>query len=291
MRLVLGEHVIDCTTRTAIMGILNLSPDSPVAHSIAPTREAVQRAVKLHEAGADIIDVGGRSTHTGSQIMSVDQEIELVCPVIEAIRGEGIPVSVDTSTPSVARAAAAAGVHLLNDVSGARDSEMVQVAADYRLPCVVMHMRGEPTRHREVDQHYDDIASEVHSFLLDRAAALERAGAGTPWLDPGFEFGKSLADNLAMLGALPHLVATGYPVLISASRKGFLAEVLGYVKRQDVDGLLEATIAFNSIASYLGVHVVRVHDVRQVAYALAVTQALARWNNSPHPKGSFEAGR
>ena len=105
MPLVLGEHMIDCTTRTAIMGILNLSPDSRVAHSIAQTREAVQRAVELHEAGADIIDVGGRSTRTGARIPSADEEIEVVCPVIEAIRKEGIPVSVDTWTPAVARAA------------------------------------------------------------------------------------------------------------------------------------------------------------------------------------------
>jgi len=268
VELQLGPHTIDTAERAAIMGILNVSRDSPIADSRVDPAAALERARELHRQGADIIDVGAHSTSSRAVKVSAQEEIERVCPVIEAIAGDGMAVSVDTWTAQVARAAAEAGVHLLNDVTGFRDPAMVAVAADYHLPAVVMHMRGRPQRHYDVDQQYDDINAEVREFLLDRARVLEEAGAGTPWLDPGFEFAKSLDDNLRMLGDLPNLVATGYPVLVSASRKGFLAEALGYQKRQDVPGLLEATLAFHSLAAALGAHVVRVHDVELHAHAL-----------------------
>lgn len=273
MKLELGEHVIDCTDRTAVMGILNVSYDSPVAHSVFDPHEAVARAVELHHAGAEIIDVGAHSTKTGARDLSPREEIERVCPVIEAVRAEGIPVSVDTWTPSVARAAASAGVHLLNDVTGFTDPEMVAVAAEYHLPAVAMHMRGKPKHHYEVDQHYADIVEEVRTFLGDRVEVLHAAGVPQVWLDPGFAFGKSADDNIRLLNGLPRLVDTGSPVLISASRKGFLAEVIGLSYSQDIEGLLEATIAFNALAARLGVHVVRVHDVAEVARALRVVNA------------------
>lgn len=123
---------------------------------------------------------------------------------------------------------------------------------------------------------YDDINEEVADFLVERAHALEHAGTGTPWLDPGFGFGKSAADNLAMLDGLPALVAHNYPVLISASRKGFLAELMGLGDRQDVEGLLEATLSFNVLAAAAGAHVVRVHDVAEVSRALSVVNGLRR---------------
>jgi dihydropteroate synthase len=273
VRLELGEHVIDCTDRTAVMGILNVSYDSPVAHSVFDPREALGRAIELRDAGAEIIDVGANSTRTGGRDLEPQEEIERVCPVIEAISREGIAVSVDTWTPSVARAAAGAGAHLLNDVTGFTDLEMVAVAAECQLPVIAMHMRGAPKHHREVDQHYSDIVEEVRTFLVDRADALGDAGVPQVWLDPGFAFAKSPADNLRLLNGLPRLLDAGSPVLISASRKGFLAEVIGLEYSQQAEGLLEATIAFNVLAASLGVHVVRVHDVAEVARALRVVNA------------------
>ena len=127
MRLTLGEHTIDCTDHTAVMGILNVSYDSPVTHSVFDPRVALTRAVELHRAGAEIIDIGAHSTRTSGRDLDTQEEIERVCPVIEAVRAEGIPVSVDTWTPAVARAAAAAGAHLLNDVTGFTDPGMVAV--------------------------------------------------------------------------------------------------------------------------------------------------------------------
>jgi len=256
------------------MGILNVSYDSPVSQSIVPPRDALVRALELHAAGAAIIDVGAHSTRTGARDVSPQEEIDRVCPVIEAVSAEGIPVSVDTWTPSVAEAAAKAGVHLLNDVTGLGNREMVAVAVRRRLPVVVMHMRGEPKRHREANQDYDDIGEDVRTFLVTRAGELEASGVPAVWLDPGFGFAKTPRDNLRLLDSLPTLVETGRVVLISASRKGFLAELLGHGDRQDADGLLEATIAFNVLAAQRGVHVVRVHDVEAVSRALAVTNAL-----------------
>jgi dihydropteroate synthase len=277
LKLELGEHVIDCTDRTAVMGILNVSYDSPIAHSIFDPRDALARAIELHRHGAEIIDVGAHSTKSNARDLDPQEEIERVCPVIEAISAEGIPVSVDTWTPSVARAAASAGVHLLNDVTGFTHPEMVAIAVEYRLPAVVMHMRGEPKHQSEVDQHYEDVVEEVRTFLDDRTEALHAAGVPQVWLDPGFAFGKPADDNLRLLNGLPRFLETGSPVLISASRKGFLAEVIGLSYSQNVDGLLEATLAFNTLAADLGVHVVRVHDVVEVARALRVVNAARRF--------------
>ncbi|MEI6665908.1 MAG: dihydropteroate synthase [Chloroflexota bacterium] len=274
MQLQLRGHTIDCTNRTVVMGIVNVSHDSPITHSIHEPNDAHDYALELVRRGAAIIDVGAHSTSTGARDMTAQEEIERVCPVIAALAAEGIPSSVDTWTPAVARAAAKAGVGILNDVTGVTDPEMVAVVGEFHLPAIVMHMRGRPKHHHEVDQHFVDIGAEVQLFMLERAAVLEAAGAGQVWFDPGFGFGKSAQDNLRLIQALPALVSTGYPVLISASRKGFLGELLGRGDRQDVDGLLEATVAFNTIAATNGVHVARVHDVAELADALAIVNAM-----------------
>ena len=285
MRLTLGDHTIDCTDRTAVMGILNVSDDSPIAPSIVDPADVRERVAALRDAGAEIIDVGAHSTAAGRRGMSAQEEIERVCPAIEAVRAEGLPVSVDSWQPEVARAAAEAGAHLLNDVTAFTDPAMLRVASEYRLPAIVMHMRGDPQRNAEVDQRYEEIGAEVRAFLLERATALETAGAGQAWLDPGFGFAKSAADNLRLLAALPALVATGYPVLISASRKGFLGELIGAGDRQHVEGIGAATIAFNTLAAHLGAHVVRVHDVAEVARALRVVNAARAQRRADEGEG------
>jgi dihydropteroate synthase len=274
MKLALGEHVIDCTDHTAIMGILNVSDDSPVTTSIAGAGDARERALALVAEGAEIIDVGAHSTAAGKRDISPQEEIERVCPVIEALASEGVPTSVDTWTAEVARAAAEAGANLLNDVTGFSDPAMVAVAGEYGLAACVMHMRGKPKLHWEVDQSYDDIATEVREFLLKSAVTLEQAGAGQVWIDPGFAFGKSPQDNVRMLRDVPNLVATGYPVLISASRKGFLSQLLGRSDDQHAQGILEATIAFNTLAANMGAHIVRVHDIAAIADAITIVDAV-----------------
>lgn len=271
----LRDREIDCTHRTRIMAIMNVSDDSPVAFSRVGVGQALDRAVELARQGAAIIDIGAHSTATGARDLTAQEEIDRVCPVIEAVTGAGMLASVDTWTPAVARAAAEAGVHLLNDVTGFVDPEMVAVAAEFGLPGCVMHMRGEPKHHREVSQEYADVEAEVRGILVERGRALAAQGVQA-WLDPGYAFGKTAEDNMRLLNGLPALVAEGYPVLVSASRKGFLAEVMGLPYSQRSEGLLEATIAFNVLAAWHGAHVVRVHDVPEVAHALAVVNEARR---------------
>ena len=259
------------------MGILNVATDSPVADSIVEVDGAPRRAAALRDAGATIIDVGAQSTRTGAQPVTPEQEIARVAPVVEMLVREGHLVSVDTWTSEVARAAVDAGAHLINDITGA-SPETVAVAVESNTPIAVMHMRGQPQHHREVEHHYDDVTGEVRDWLDRRAREIEAAGAPDVWIDPGFQFGRGLEDNLRLLLDLPQLASLGHPVLISASRKGFLAEMLGHGELRSRDaygrpGMLEATLAFNVLAAWLGAHVVRVHDVEEVAWALEVSAA------------------
>ena len=277
MLIELGGQTLDATDRCHVMGILNVATDSPVADSIVDVGDAPRRAEALRSAGASIIDVGAQSTRTGAAEISVDEEIARVAPVVESLVSEGHLISVDTWTAEVARAAVAAGAHLINDITGA-DPETVAVAVETKTPIAVMHMRGRPQRHREVEHEYDDVAAEVRVFLDRRAQEIKQAGAPDVWIDPGFQFGRGLDDNLRLLLDLPNLSQLGHPVLISASRKGFLAELLGHGELRSHDaqgkpGMLEATVAFNVLAAWLGAHVVRVHDVQEVAWALSVSTA------------------
>lgn len=278
MQLRLGSQTLDCTRRTQVMGILNVDTDSPVGASVVPVDQAARRADQLRRAGASIIDVGAQSTRTGAAEVAPEVEAARVAPVVELLVREGHLVSVDTWTAEVARAAVAAGAHLINDITGGGDPATVEVAAETQTPLLIMHLRGRPQRHREVGHDYADVAAEVRDYLRDRAAAIEAAGVPEVWIDPGFQFGKGLPDNLRMLLDLPNLAALGRPVVISASRKGFLAEMLGHGELRSHDaqgrpGMLEATLAFNTLAAWLGAHVVRVHDVAEVAAALRVSDA------------------
>lgn len=277
MLIELGGQTLDATDQCLVMGILNVATDSPVSDSVVDVGDAPRRAAALREAGAAMIDVGAQSTRTGAAQVSVDQEIARVVPVIESLVAEGHLVSVDTWTAAVARTAVAAGAHLINDITGA-DPETVDVAVETKTPIAVMHMRGRPQRHREVAHQYEDVATEVREYLGGRASEIEAAGAPAVWIDPGFQFGRGLDDNLRLLLDLPNLAGLGHPVLISASRKGFLAEMLGHGALRSHDaqgqpGMIEATIAFNVLAAWMGAHVVRVHDVEAVAWALNVSMA------------------
>ena len=277
MLIELGCQTLDATDRCLVMGILNVATDSPVTNSVVDVGDAPRRADEMRQAGAAIIDVGAQSTRTGAAEVSPDEEIARIAPVIEMLVSEGHLVSIDTWTAPVARAAVDAGAHLINDITGA-DSDTVAVAVETKTPIAVMHMRGRPQRHREVAHEYDDVAVEVRDYLDRRATEIETAGAPDVWIDPGFQFGRGLDDNLRLLLDLPNLARLGHPVLISASRKGFLAEMLGHGELRSHDaqgrpGMLEATIAFNVLAAWMGAHVVRVHDVAEVARALNVSEA------------------
>ena len=257
------------------MGVVNVTPDSFSDGGRWATPEAaVAHAVALSDAGADVVDIGGESTRPGAEPMLAAAEIERVAPVIAALARErpAAIVSVDTSKPEVAAAALAAGASLVNDVTAARDPRMFGVVARSGAGIVLMHMRGEPAT-MQLDTAYADVVAEVHEFLAGRAAAAAAAGipAARTLLDPGIGFGKDAAGNLRLLAALPDLAALGYPVVVGASRKSFIAAVTGSATPSErLAGSLAAVAGTVRLPRVL----VRVHDVRETVQFLALLAAL-----------------
>jgi dihydropteroate synthase len=255
------------------MGILNLTPDSfsDGGQWLGKTA-AIQHALAMQEAGADIIDVGGESTRPGAEAVSLQQELDRVIPVIETIVAQlCVPVSIDTSKPEVMREAVAAGAGMINDVYALRHPGAVQAAAELSVPVCLMHMLGDP-RVMQNDPVYDDVATEVADFLLKRAQLCELGGISKQniLLDPGFGFGKTLQQNIMLFHALPGLVAGGYPVLVGVSRKAMIGQLTGKGVTERVAGSITAA----ALAARAGVAIVRVHDVSETRDALNVATAL-----------------
>jgi dihydropteroate synthase len=255
------------------MGILNVTPDSfSDAGQWLGKSAAVQHALAMQDAGADIIDVGGESTRPGAQAVPLQQELDRVIPVIETLaRQLSVPVSIDTSKPAVMREAVAAGAGMINDVYALRQAGAVQAATELSVPVCLMHMLGDP----RVMQHnpvYDDVTAEVKTFLLERAKHCENEGvlARNIVLDPGFGFGKTLQQNLELLRGLPDLVATGYPLLVGVSRKTMIGNLTG----RQMDGRVAGSITAAALAARMGAAIVRVHDVAETLDALKVATAL-----------------
>jgi dihydropteroate synthase len=259
--------------RAAIMGILNITPDSFSDGGLFLGRDrAVARALEMAADGADIIDVGGESTRPGAPAVSVEQELARVIPVIEAVRAAvELPISIDTSKPEVMRAAVAAGASLINDVRALREPGALEAAAGLGVPVCLMHMQGEP-RTMQANPVYGDVLAEVREFLAGRVAACEAAGIPRARLivDPGFGFGKAVAHNLALLRGLPELAGLGCPVLAGLSRKSLIGAVLGL----PVDERLHASVALALIAVQNGASIVRVHDVRATRDAVRMWEAV-----------------
>lgn len=256
-----------------VMGILNVTPDSFSDGGRFVGRDAaLQHARAMVEEGAAIIDIGGESTRPGAAPVSVQQELDRVMPVIEAVRAElRVAVSVDTSKPEVMRAAVAAGAGFINDVRALREPGALGVAAAAGVPVCLMHMQGEP-RDMQQQPHYADVVAEVRDFLLDRARACQAAGIPRAHivLDPGFGFGKTVAHNLQLLRHLPILVETGYAVLAGLSRKALIGSVLGL----PVDQRLAPSVALAVLAVWQGARIVRVHDVAATVRAVRMCDAV-----------------
>jgi len=274
-----GIHQLDCAGRIVIldqpriMGVLNVTPDSfSDGGQWLQADEAIRHALAMQEAGADIIDVGGESTRPGAQAVSLQQELDRVIPVIEAITPQlTVPVSIDTSKPSVMRAAVAAGASMINDVFALRRDDAMDAAAELAVPVCLMHMLGEP-RVMQAAPTYQDVAVEVRQFLLKRAKQCEQGGIlpENIILDPGFGFGKTLQHNISLFHALPALADAGYPVLVGLSRKAILGQLTG----RETAGRLSGSVTAATLAVLLGAAIVRVHDVAETRDALAVATAL-----------------
>lgn len=263
--------------RPAVMGILNVTPDSFSDGGRYAAREAaIAQARRMIGEGADILDIGGESTRPGSDPVSEDDELERVIPVIEAVRGgSDIPISIDTMKPRVARAAVAAGANIWNDVTALRhDENSLAAAAELGVPVILMHMRGAPKTMQDVLAPYGDVARDVRKFLKRRAGEAAEAGVDPDniWLDPGIGFGKSVEDNLRLTRRLSRLVSLGYPVLYAASRKRFIASVAE--SAQEADSRLPGSLAAALFAVSRGAQIVRVHDVAETVQALRLWTAI-----------------
>jgi len=274
-----GVRVLDCAgrklvlDRTRIMGILNLTPDSfSDGGQWTGKSAAVQHALAMQDAGADIIDVGGESTRPGADAVSLQEELDRVIPLIESIVPQlRVPVSIDTSKAEVMHAAVTAGAGMINDVYALRQQGALQTAADLAVPVCLMHMLGEP-RVMQDKPMYDDVANEVAKFLLERAKLCERSGITREniVLDPGFGFGKTLQQNVALFHALPDLVKSGYPLLAGVSRKAMIGQLTG----KDITERVAGSITAAALAALMGVAIVRVHDVAETQDAVKVATAL-----------------
>jgi dihydropteroate synthase len=255
------------------MGIVNVTPDSFSDGGLFLEAEAaVEHGLRLAAEGAAILDVGGESTRPGAEPVRAEEETRRVLPVIEALASAGHRVSIDTTKLEVARAALAAGATVVNDVSAFRFApELAGLVADVEADCCLMHMLGDP-RTMQRDPRYDDVVADVGRFLEERLAFA--TGEGVPeeriWLDPGIGFGKTLEHNLELLRRLDEIVAIGRPVVVGTSRKGFLGKLTGGKPELE---RLPGTIATNVLALERGASIFRVHDVAQVADALAVAAA------------------
>jgi len=271
-RLSCGSRVLDLS-RPHVMGILNVTPDSfSDGGRHAGVVAALRHADAMMAAGATLIDVGGESTRPGARAVSPIEELERVAPVVEAIARElDVIISVDTSTPAVIRETARLGAGLINDVRSLSRDGALEAVASSGLPVCLMHMRGEPGDMQN-DPRYDDVASEVVSFLRERMDACAAAGipAGRVVLDPGFGFAKNLAHNLSLFNRLEQLHTLGRPLLVGVSRKSMVGQAL----QRDVSHRLYGGLALAALAVAKGANILRVHDVAETVDVVRMIAAV-----------------
>ena len=272
MEMEFAGRVLDMS-RCHVMGVLNVTPDSfSDGGRFNHQGTAILRARQMVTDGAAFIDVGGESTRPGAAKVSVQEELDRVCPVVEAIARElDVVVSVDTSTPEVMSQTAELGAGLVNDVRALCRDGALEAVASAGVPVCVMHIQGEPETMQNRPE-YQNVLREVGEFLTQRVRAAAQAGieARNIILDPGFGFGKNLEHNLRLLASLEQLQALGHPLLVGMSRKS----MLGHITGRDVDERLPASLAAATISAMKGASIIRAHDVRETVDAVRVAMAV-----------------
>ena len=271
-KFVFGSQAYDLASRTHIMGIVNVTPDSFSDGGLFFDQErAVAHGRELAEQGADILDIGGESTRPGSDPVSEQEEIRRVVPVIERLSHEcTVPLSIDTYKANVARAALAAGACIVNDISGLTyDPGMIEVVLEHQATVVLMHILGTP-KTMQVQPVYQDVVREVFEFLESRAGVARSRGIRQIIIDPGLGFGKELEHNLDLVRHLQKFKRLGHPVIVGPSRKSFIGKILDLPVHQRLEGTAAAVTA--SIMH--GANIVRVHDVREMKRVAQVADAL-----------------
>ncbi|SMO33520.1 dihydropteroate synthase [Fodinibius sediminis] len=257
------------------MGILNATPDSFSDGGIYNEDEpALNRIEEMVSRGASMIDVGGESTRPGADPVSQGEELERVIPVLK----QAIPkypdvfFSVDTTKYRVAEEALKCGVHLVNDVSGLNDPRLVELCVEYGAGYILMHSQGDP-RTMQDDPAYDDVVNDLFLFFKEKTALAEQKGLRQIIIDPGIGFGKTLAHNVALLSGLETFQSLGYPILVGASRKSMIGEML---EGRPVDDRLIGTVVTHYHAMLNGANIIRVHDVKEAVDSLMIYKALKR---------------
>src|SRR5450755_784385 len=265
--------------RTLVMGVLNVTPDSfSDGGQFFGLERAVEGALAMERAGADILDIGGESTRPGSSGTVAAEELARVLPVLEALRGRlKIPISIDTQKSSVAEMALGAGAEIVNDISGLKnDPALSEVAARYGVPIILMHMRGTP-RTMQQTPFARNVVNDVIGGLRQSIAKARKAGIGKSQivLDPGIGFGKSYAQNFELIAELPELAKLGYPLLVGTSRKGFIGAALAHgAKPLPAQERIWGTAATVAASIMNGAHIVRVHDVTEMVQVAKGTDCL-----------------
>ncbi len=275
----LPQKVISCglleldLSRPHVMGILNVTPDSFSDGGKHNSKvAAIVHAQQMIADGASIIDIGGESTRPGASIVEVEEEIQRVVPVVEALAQENVIISIDTSQPRVIEAAVAAGAHIWNDVRALTRPGALEMAARLNIPVIIMHMRGEPTTMNQLDQ-YDNVIEDVIDELQQRVQAALSVGIRQEHIivDPGFGFAKNAQQNLTLLNALWRFTDLGYPVLSGLSRKRFVGEVL---QGASADRRMVGSVTGHLLSLQQGASIVRVHDVKATVDAVRMWQAM-----------------
>ena len=264
--------------RPLIMGIVNVTPDSffDGGRHASPSA-GIEHALRLLEEGADILDVGGESSRPGALSVSVDEELRRVLPVVEAMRGRDVPVSVDTCKAEVMRAVIASGAAMINDIDALQNEGALAAVASSDVAVCLMHKQGAPQT-MQLAPRYDDVVAEVMAFLEARVAAAEAAGICRARLviDPGFGFGKTLEHNIDLLRHLNRFRTLGVPLLAGLSRKAMLGRIAGL---EAADERIYASIAAAILAVQKGAKIVRVHDVKATREALQVVNIIEGCND------------
>jgi len=270
-----SRYDLDFSKKTHIMGILNITPDSFSDGGVHFDKvHAIDHAFRMIDDGADILDIGGESTRPGSEPVSLDEELRRTLPVIEALADKiSVPISIDTYKAPVAVRALEAGASMVNDISGMRfDPEMPNVISRFKVPVVIMHIRGNP-KNMQVNPAYEALIPEIMDYFRNSIQLAVKSGVPEHMiiLDPGIGFGKTFEHNLEIINNLDQFSLLEKPLLIGPSRKAFLGKILDGLPAQE---RLEGTAASVAISIIKGAHIVRVHDVKEMARVAKVADAI-----------------
>ena len=271
---------MDFSAGCIVMGVLNVTPDSfSDGGDFLDAQKAVEQGIKMADEGAAVIDIGAESTRPGSKPVSAEEQIKRVIPVIEKLAAKiKIPISIDSKNFEVTKAAIDAGASIINDITALSDERAATLAAEKRLPVILMHIQNEPETMQK-EPRYEDVVKEVLDYLLERAAAVQKAGIEKAkiFIDPGIGFGKTVEHNLEILRNIDVFVKSGYRVLLGTSRKKFIGALTG---KQEPKERIFGTAATVAIAATAGVSIVRVHDVRETVEAIRMYESVYPPNNA-----------